>query len=132
MCDEIDLTSRPYTIKTNSSTFKAHTIILATGADSRWLGVDGEHEYRGGGVSSCATCDGFLYKDQEVVVIGGGDTAMEDALVLARTSSKVTVIHRRDSFRASHVLAQRVLQNDKIEVSSRQVARSCSLSFLLS
>ena len=97
-------------------TIKTHTIILATGADSNWLGIEGEQEYRGGGVSSCATCDGFLYREQEVVVIGGGDTAMEDALVLARTSSKVTVIHRRDSFRASHTLAQRVLQNDKITV----------------
>ena len=84
---------------------------MATGADSRWLGVPGEYEYRGGGVSSCATCDGFLYRDQHVVVIGGGDTAMEDALVLARTSSRVTVIHRRNQFRASHVLAQRVLQH---------------------
>lgn len=93
-------------VKTNFTTIRSHALILATGADSNWLGVPGELEYRGGGVSSCATCDGFLYKDQEVLVIGGGDTAMEDALVLARTSSKVTVIHRRDSFRASHVLAQ--------------------------
>ena len=116
LVDEVDFSSRPFTIKTNTTTFQAHTVILSTGADSRWLGIEGEHKYRGGGVSSCATCDGFLYKDQEVIVIGGGDTAMEDALVLARTSSKVTVIHRRDSFRASHVLAQRVLQNDKIEV----------------
>merc|ERR1711871_952208 len=106
----------PFTITTNRSTFKAHTIIIATGADSRWLGVPGEHELRGGGVSSCATCDGFLYRDQHVVVIGGGDTAMEDALVLARTSSKVTIIHRRDTFRASHVLQTRVLQEPKIEV----------------
>ena len=89
---------------------------MATGADSRWLGVPGEYEYRGGGVSSCATCDGFLYRDQHVVVIGGGDTAMEDALVLARTSSRVTVIHRRNQFRASHVLAQRVLQHGTIDV----------------
>jgi len=116
MVEEIDVTTRPFTIRTNFTTIKTHTIILATGADSNWLGIEGEQEYRGGGVSSCATCDGFLYREQEVVVIGGGDTAMEDALVLARTSSKVTVIHRRDSFRASHTLAQRVLQNDKITV----------------
>jgi thioredoxin reductase len=106
----------PFTITTNTSTFKAHTMIIATGADSRWLGVKGEHELRGGGVSSCATCDGFLYRDQHVVVVGGGDTAMEDALVLARTSSKVTIIHRRDAFRASHVLQTRVLQEPKIKV----------------
>lgn len=116
MVEEIDVSTRPFTIKTNFTTIKTHTIILSTGADSKWLGIEGEQDYRGGGVSSCATCDGFLYRDQEVVVIGGGDTAMEDALVLARTSSKVTVIHRRDSFRASHTLAQRVLQNDKITV----------------
>jgi thioredoxin-disulfide reductase len=116
LVESMDLSKKPFTIKTEGQTIQAHTIILATGADSNWLGVDGEHKYRGGGVSSCATCDGFLYRDQEVVVIGGGDTAMEDALVLARTSSKVTVLHRRDSFRASHVLAQRVLTNDKIQV----------------
>eukprot|EP00038_Savillea_parva_P026327 m.53232 g.53232 ORF g.53232 m.53232 type:complete len:696 (+) comp7435_c0_seq1:40-2127(+) len=112
----VDLSSRPFTVTTNTTQIKTHTIIVATGADSKWLGVQGEEDYRGGGVSTCATCDGFLYRDQEVVVIGGGDTAMEDALVLARTSSKVTVIHRRDSFRASHILAQRVLENDKITV----------------
>eukprot|EP00039_Didymoeca_costata_P019110 m.336276 g.336276 ORF g.336276 m.336276 type:complete len:665 (+) comp17803_c0_seq1:118-2112(+) len=112
----VDVTTKPFSVVTNTTTIKTHTIILATGADSRWLGVDGEEDYRGGGVSSCATCDGFLFKDQEVVVIGGGDAAMEDALVLARTSTKVTVVHRRDSFRASHILAQRVLENDKIEV----------------
>merc|ERR1719198_2205805 len=93
-----------------------HTIIIATGADSKWLGVPGEHEYRGHGVSSCATCDGFLYRGKHVLVVGGGDTAMEDALVLARTSSKVTVVHRRDSFRASHVLSERVLKHPLIEV----------------
>eukprot|EP00035_Acanthoeca_spectabilis_P021850 m.440577 g.440577 ORF g.440577 m.440577 type:complete len:692 (-) comp18538_c0_seq1:1881-3956(-) len=112
----VDLSSRPFTVTTNTTTIKTHTLILATGADSKWLGVEGEEEYRGGGVSTCATCDGFLYRDQDVVVIGGGDTAMEDALVLARTSSKVTVVHRRDAFRASHILSQRVLENDKITV----------------
>lgn len=94
----------------------SRTVIVATGADSRWLGVKGEHDFRGKGVSSCATCDGFLFRDQPVVVVGGGDTAMEDALVLARTSSSVTVIHRRDSFRASKVLADRVLSHPKISV----------------
>lgn len=116
MVEGIDYTTKPFTIKTNKSEIRSHTVILATGADSRWLGIEGEEQFRGGGVSSCATCDGFLFRDQDVVVIGGGDTAMEDALVLARTSRKVTVIHRRDSFRASHILAQRVLENEKIEV----------------
>merc|ERR1711871_950622 len=116
MVTKIDVSARPFEVATNNTNLKVHTIIMATGADSRWLGAPGEYEYRGGGVSSCATCDGFLYRDQHVVVVGGGDTAMEDALVLARTSSKVTVVHRRDSFRASHVLQTRVLQEPKIEV----------------
>jgi thioredoxin reductase (NADPH) len=94
----------------------SRTVIVATGADSRWLGVKGEHDFRGKGVSSCATCDGFLFRDQPVVVVGGGDTAMEDALVLARTSSSVTIVHRRESFRASKVLADRVLSHPKISV----------------
>eukprot|EP00658_Telonema_sp_P-2_P022858 TRINITY_DN19153_c0_g1_i1.p1 TRINITY_DN19153_c0_g1~~TRINITY_DN19153_c0_g1_i1.p1 ORF type:complete len:611 (+),score=149.38 TRINITY_DN19153_c0_g1_i1:130-1962(+) len=116
----IDLTKTPFEITLNSTAdsgvMKTHSIVVATGADSRWLGVQGEHEYRGGGVSSCATCDGFLYRDQDVVVIGGGDTAMEDALVLARTSASVTVVHRRDEFRASHALSSRVLSHPKITV----------------
>jgi len=119
-------TGSPFTIFTNTSSFKAHTVIIATGADSRWLGVEGEHEYRGGGVSSCATCDGFLFRDQRVVVIGGGDTAMEDALVLARTSKSVLLIHRRDAFRASKVLADRVLAHDKITVRWNSVVTSFS------
>lgn len=80
------------------------------------LGIDGEHAHRGGGVSSCATCDGFLYRDQQVLVVGGGDTAMEEALVLARTSSSVTLVHRGAKFRASHALASRVLSHSKIKV----------------
>ena len=108
---------QPLQVVTNATgTIEAHTVIVATGAEANWLQVPGEYEMRGGGVSSCATCDGFLYAKQHVVVVGGGDAAMEDALVLARTSDKVTLVHRRDSFRASKVLADRVLDHPNIEV----------------
>jgi len=120
MVVEAQLSSKigtPHVLKTNSSTISTHTLIIATGADSRWLGVKGEEKYKGGGVSACATCDGYLYRDHPVIVIGGGDTAMEEALHLASTSSKVTIIHRGSEFnKASVVLAQRVLSNSKIEV----------------
>lgn len=113
-----DFQARPFRIHVNDTAREilAQTVILATGAESRWLQVDGEHEFRGRGVSACATCDGFLFRDKEVAIVGGGDTAMEDALHLARTSSKVTVIHRRDRFRASKVLAERVLSHKSIQV----------------
>jgi thioredoxin reductase (NADPH) len=92
----VDFATKPFKLTTNTSkVLRTHAVILATGADSNWLDVPGEYDFRGKGISSCATCDGFLFRDKPVVVIGGGDTAMEDALVLARTSSSVTVIHRR-------------------------------------
>jgi len=112
----IDGSSRPLRVKTNSSVIETHAVIVATGAESNWLDVPGEYEMRGGGVSSCATCDGHIYRGKHVLVIGGGDTAMEDALVLARTSELVTVIHRRDAFRASKVMAQRVMEHPSINI----------------
>lgn len=115
---KVNANVRPFEISTAKSEvpIKAHSVIIATGSEARWLGVPGEYEYRGHGVSGCATCDGFLFRGKECAVIGGGDTAMEEALVLSRTCSGVTLFHRRDAFRASHAMQQRVFSNSKITV----------------
>ena len=113
---EVDLTSDPKVVKVGDETYLAKSVVVATGSAWRRLGVDREEELLGRGVSACATCDGFFFRQQEIVVVGGGDTAMEEATFLTRFASKVTLVHRRDSFRASKVMQQRVFDDPKIEV----------------
>jgi thioredoxin reductase (NADPH) len=112
---DVDFSDRPFTLKTDSEAYEADSVIIATGASAKWLGIPGEYEYQGHGVSACATCDGFFFKDKHVVVIGGGDSAMEEATFLTKFASKVTVMVRRDELRASNIMAERAKQNDKIE-----------------
>jgi len=111
----VDFSQRPLTVTTDETTYAADTVIVATGASARWLGIQGEDRLRGSGVSSCATCDGAFFKERHIVVAGGGDSAMEEALFLTRFGSKVTVVHRRDSLRASKIMADRALAHPKIE-----------------
>jgi thioredoxin reductase (NADPH) len=114
---KVELARRPFRITCDSgSVYLADSLILATGAQARWLDLPSEQKFKGYGVSACATCDGFFYRGKDVVVIGGGNTAVEEALVLTNFASKVAVVHRRDSFRAEKILQDRLFKNSKIEV----------------
>ena len=116
MINNLDLSKRPFTATGDSGAiYTADAVILATGARAKWLGLPSEEAFKGFGVSACATCDGFFYRGQEIVVIGGGNTAVEEALFLTNFASKVTLIHRRDELRAEKILQDRLMKNDKIE-----------------
>jgi thioredoxin reductase (NADPH) len=111
----VDFSKRPFVVKTDTNTFESHTVVIATGASSKLLGLPAEAKLMGRGVSTCATCDGFFFKDQNIMVVGGGDSALEEALYLSRLGRRVDVVHRRDTLRASKIMQERALKNPKIE-----------------
>ncbi len=112
----IDMSSRPFKVTTTAGEYTVPAVIIASGSTARWLGLPGEEDFYGKGLSACATCDGFFFRDQEIAVVGGGDTALEEAIYLTNFASKVTLIHRRDELRGSKIMQERALNHDKIEM----------------
>jgi thioredoxin reductase (NADPH) len=121
-----DLSKRPFTLRVDKETIETRTLIIASGASARWLGLPSEQALIGHGVSSCATCDGFFFSGKEIAVVGGGDSAMEEALFLTRFATKVTLIHRRNEFRASKIMLERAQKHDKIQFLPNTVVEEVS------
>ena len=111
----VDFSNKPLKVFVGKEVYETQTVIIATGASAKWLGLENEQKFIGKGISSCATCDGFFFKDKEIALVGGGDSAMEEALFLTKFANKVTVVHRRDKLRASKIMQDRAFTNDKIE-----------------
>ena len=118
---EVDLGVHPFVVKTSKDTYTADAVIVSTGSSARWLGLPDEESFMGKGLSACATCDGFFFRDQDIAVVGGGDTALEEATFLTNFGKSVTLIHRRDELRGSKIMQQRALDNEKIDVAWNSV-----------
>ena len=122
--EKVDFSKRPYRVWVEGKEFRSESIIICTGAESIWLGVEGEDAQKGRGISTCATCDGAFFREEEVIVVGGGDSAMEEATFLTRFAKKVTIVHRRDVFRASKVMYERAVNHPKIEIKTHRIVKS--------